>query len=159
MSLDSPCASSSCTPGTANAELISTGTVNLAGTTLALNQGSDAGGFCDDLAVGQTYTLIRAQTLTGSFANAAPGASIPLSELCGLAGRATPTYVTIHYTSTGVTATVASVGDAGDVPQYTESAPAITDKSSSGSSIIAGDTLSVSDGTWNVASSSDPQTS
>jgi hypothetical protein len=157
MSLDSTCASSICTPGTDNSELVSTGAVALAGTTLALNQGSDANGFCDDLAVGQTYTLIKAQTLTGTFANAAPGASIPLAELCGLVG-ATPTQVTIHYSSTGVTATVASVGDAGDIPQNTGAAPAITDKSTTGSSIVAGDTLSVSNGTWNVTSSTNPQT-
>jgi hypothetical protein len=153
MSLDSSCASSSCTPGTDNSELVSSGTVDLAGTTLALNQGSDASGFCDDLAMGQTYTLIKAQTLTGTFANAAQGASIPLSEVCGLAGTAKPSYVTIHYTTTGVTATVSAVA-----PQNTGSAPVITDKSTSGSSIVAGDTLSVSNGTWNLASSTDPQT-
>lgn len=157
--LDSACASSGCAPGADNSELTSSaGTVNLAGDTLDLRQGSDSKGFCDDLAVGQTYTLISAPTITGTFVNYPPGTAAQIGEACGLGGQATPSYVQLNYTSAAVTATVTAVGDAGDIPQNTGAAPAISNKSRTGTSIIAGDTLFVTRGSWNDSNSTDPQT-
>jgi hypothetical protein len=159
LSLDSACPSSGCVSGADNSELTSSvGTVNLAGVTLALSQGSDSNGFCDDLAVGQTYTLVSAPTITGTFVNYPQNTGRPIGENCGLGPQATPSYVQLNYTSTAVTATVTAVGDAGDLPQNTGALPAISNKSRSGTSIIAGDTLFVTRGTWNESNSTDPQT-
>lgn len=158
LALDSACASSGCAAGTDNSELTSSAAVDLAGTALTLSQGTDAKGFCDDLVIGQTYTLVSAQSITGTFAGVPDGTSYPLGEECGLGPQATSTYVTIHYTSTAITATVTAVGNAGDVPQNTGAAPVITNKSRKVPSIFAGDTLSVSRGTWNVSGSTNPQT-
>lgn len=158
LSIDSACGATGCTPGTDNSELVSSSAFNPNGAQLTLTQGTDAQGLCDELVLGQTYTLISATSVTGTFAGVSDGTSVSLGDDCGPGAQATSTYVTIHYTSTAISATVTAVGNASGIPQTTGAAPVITNKSRKTSNIFAGDKLSVSRGTWNLSGSSNPQT-
>ncbi|HWF75100.1 MAG TPA: Ig-like domain repeat protein [Solirubrobacteraceae bacterium] len=93
------------TPSTDYSQLTATGTVNLGGANLFLNNPAAA---CPALHVGDVDTLISTTgSLTGTFHNLPDGTTVPLT----CTGTA-PT-VTINYTSTSVTATVASTAPGG----------------------------------------------
>jgi hypothetical protein len=73
-----------------------------------LDQGTDGKGFCDDLATGQTYTLISAGSISGTFGGLPDGATFGLSEQCGLGAQATPTQVIIHYSASALPTSAAT---------------------------------------------------
>jgi hypothetical protein len=93
------------TAGTAYSQLDATGDIALGDSELNIT-GSNANGSCPQVTPGTVDTLITTSTaLNGTFANAANGATIPLD-----CDWPTPPTVTINYTSSSVTATIASQG-------------------------------------------------
>ncbi len=96
------------TPSADFSQLQATGNVSLGGQ-LNLSEGGDGSGNCL-ISIGDTATVVTTSgTLSGTFANAVDGATIPVQSACtnppagGLAA-------VIHYTANSVTATVVAGG-------------------------------------------------
>ncbi len=88
------------TPGADYSQLTASGTVNLAGATLAI-LGPDGGGECPSLAVGETDTLVMTTgSLEGTFAGVPDGGIVAVN-----CSKTSP-LVRIDYTESAVTATV-----------------------------------------------------
>jgi hypothetical protein len=121
--------------------LTAEGDITLSGATLDLDQGVHSDGNCVDLNPGDIDTLLSANsgTLTGTFANAAPGATVTIDNQCDNSTQSAT--ATINYTSTSVTATILAAGNAGDAAQNTSS-PTI-----SGTAAV-GQTLTADAGSW-----------
>jgi Bacterial Ig-like domain (group 3) len=129
------------TAGLDYSQVTATGDINLNGAELFVSQGVDVDGSCDDLAVGNTLTLISTSggRIDGTFSNYANGASVDIADECN--GADQEASGTLSYSSSAVTLTITSVGDVGDVPVEL-SAPSITGAAQEGQ------TLQVDPGGW-----------
>ena len=117
------------------------GNITLNGAALDLSQGADADGQCVDLNPGDTDTLLSTSggTLSGTFSGVPYGTTVTIENDCD--GATQEATATIDYTSTTVTATIVSGGNAAAAPQNS-ALPTISGKPAVGLAVSA------APGTW-----------
>jgi hypothetical protein len=129
------------TAGSDYSALGATGNITLSGASLTLDQGANSDGNCGDLNPGDIDALLGTSggTITGTFASVPNGTTVTIDNQCDNSTQSAT--ATINYTSTAVTATIVSGGNAGDAAQNT-SPPTI-----SGTPAV-GQTLTAAPGSW-----------
>jgi hypothetical protein len=126
--------------GTDFSQLSVSGSINLTGAGLDLEQDADADGNCEDLSPGDVLTLVSATGgIHGTFSGVSDDQTVEIADACN--GADTPATAVIDYSANTVTATIVSGGDVADVAQNT-SPPTLP------STVQAGQLVTVTNGSW-----------